>query len=88
MIMIGILFAQTANWRISLIDTEMPVNATCGDDKAELERTDGMEMDVRIAGYPCNLIFSYDDHYAGKCSLAGKKRAGYQGPKDPQKNWW
>lgn len=28
MIMIGILFAQTANWRISLIDTEMPVNAT------------------------------------------------------------
>jgi len=28
MIMIGILAAQTANWRISLIDTEMPANAT------------------------------------------------------------
>jgi sugar porter (SP) family MFS transporter len=28
MIMIGILFAQMANWRISLIDTEMPVNAS------------------------------------------------------------
>ncbi len=28
MIMIGILVAQTANWRISLIDTAMPVNAT------------------------------------------------------------
>jgi len=28
MIMIGILVAQTANWRISLLDTEMPANAT------------------------------------------------------------
>ena len=28
MIMIGILAAQTVNWRISLIDTEMPANAT------------------------------------------------------------
>jgi sugar porter (SP) family MFS transporter len=28
MIMIGILVAQTANWKISLIDTEMPANAT------------------------------------------------------------
>ena len=28
MIMIGILAAQTANWRISLIDIEMPANAT------------------------------------------------------------
>jgi len=28
MIMIGILAAQTANWRISLLDTEMPANAT------------------------------------------------------------
>ena len=28
MVMIGILAAQTANWRISLMDTEMPANAT------------------------------------------------------------
>lgn len=28
MIMIGILAAQTANWKISLMDTQMPVNAT------------------------------------------------------------
>lgn len=57
MIMIGILAAQTANWRISLIDTEMPANATAEIIKQSWNGQVGWRWMFGLEVIPATLFF-------------------------------
>jgi len=57
MIMIGILAAQTANWRISLLDTEMPANATAEIIKQSWNGQMGWRWMFGLEVIPATLFF-------------------------------
>ena len=57
MIMIGILAAQTVNWRISLLDTEMPANATAEIIKQSWNGQMGWRWMFGLQVIPATLFF-------------------------------
>ena len=57
MIMIGILAAQTANWRISMLDTEMPGNATAEIIKQSWNGQVGWRWMFGLEVIPATLFF-------------------------------
>lgn len=57
MIMIGILAAQVANWQISLIDTEMPANATEEMIRASWNGQVGWRWMFGLEAFPAFLFF-------------------------------
>jgi sugar porter (SP) family MFS transporter len=57
MIMIGILAAQTANWRISLMDTEMPANATAEVIRQSWNGQMGWRWMFGLQVFPATLFF-------------------------------